>query len=57
MEKKPRVYTMSLARMYPLYVARVERKGRSKAEVDEILRWLTGYTRKRVKMLMQTEIG
>lgn len=40
---KPRIYTMSFARVYPLYIAKAERKGRSKTEVDEIIRWLTGY--------------
>jgi hypothetical protein len=34
---------MSFARVYPEYVAKAERKGRTKAEVDEIIRWLTGY--------------
>lgn len=38
-----RIYTMSFASVYPLYVAKAERKGRTKAEVDEIIRWLTGY--------------
>lgn len=38
-----RIYTMSFARVYPEYVRKAERKGRSKAEVDEIIRWLTGY--------------
>ncbi|MDX1985215.1 MAG: DUF2200 domain-containing protein [Candidatus Obscuribacter sp.] len=41
---KHRIYSMSFARVYPLYVAKAERKGRSKAEVDEIIRWLTGYS-------------
>lgn len=41
--KKHRIYTMSFARVYPLYVAKAERKGRTRAEVDEIIRWLTGY--------------
>ena len=40
---KHRIYTMSFARVYPEYVAKAERKGRTKAEVDEIIRWLTGY--------------
>jgi hypothetical protein len=44
--KKHPVYAMSVARVYPLYVAKAERKGRTKAEVDEIIRWLTGYSRK-----------
>jgi hypothetical protein len=38
-----RIYTTSVASVYPHYVAKAERKGRTKAEVDEILRWLTGY--------------
>ncbi len=42
-ETKHRIYTTSFASVYPLYVAKAERKGRTQAEVDEILRWLTGY--------------
>ena len=38
-----RIYTTSVASVYPHYVAKAERKGRTKAEVDEIVRWLTGY--------------
>lgn len=45
-EKKHRIYTMSFASVYPLYVTRAERKGRTKKEVDEIIRWLMGYTQK-----------
>ena len=41
-----RIYAMSFASVYPHYVAKAERKGRTKAEVDEIVRWLTGYTQK-----------
>lgn len=41
---KHRIYTMSFASVYPLYVAKAERKGRTKAEVDKIIYWLTGYT-------------
>ncbi len=41
---KHRIYTMSVASVYPLYISKAERKGRTKAEVDEIIRWLTGYT-------------
>ena len=40
---KPRVYAMSFASVYPLYVAKAEKKGRTRAEVDRIIRWLTGY--------------
>jgi len=42
----PRIYAMSFASVYPLYVAKAERKGRTKAEVDKIIRWLTGYSQK-----------
>jgi len=37
---------MSFASVYPLYIAKAERKGRTKKEVDEIIRWLTGYSQK-----------
>jgi hypothetical protein len=37
---------MSFASVYPLYVAKAEKKGRTKTEVDEIIRWLTGYSQK-----------
>lgn len=37
---------MSFASVYPLYIAKAEKKGRTKAEVDEIICWLTGYTKK-----------
>jgi hypothetical protein len=42
-EMKHRIFTTSVASVYPHYVAKAERKGRTRAEVDEILRWLTGY--------------
>lgn len=45
-KKKQRIYTMSVASVYPFYVAKAERKGRTKAEVDEIICWLTGYSQK-----------
>src|SRR3546814_12558201 len=42
---KHRIYTTSFASVYPLYVAKAERKGRSRDEVDRIICWLTGYDR------------
>ena len=45
-ETKHRVYAYSFASIYPLYVTKAEKKGRTKAEVDKVLRWLTGYTQK-----------
>lgn len=43
---KHRIYSVSVASVYPHYVAKAEKKGRTKAEVDEIIRWLTGYSQK-----------
>jgi hypothetical protein len=44
MDKKPRIYTISFGSVYPLYVQKAANKGRTKEEVDEIIRWLTGYS-------------
>lgn len=44
-----RIYGMSFASVYPLYVAKAEKKGRTKDEVDKVIRWLTGYTQKRLE--------
>ncbi len=41
--KKPRIFGMSFASVYPLYIQKAEKKGRTQAEVDEIITWLTGY--------------
>ena len=41
-----RIYSVSVASVYPYYVAKAERKARTKAEVDQIIRWLTGHTQK-----------
>lgn len=41
---KQKIYNMSVAGVYPLYIAKAEKKGRTKEEVDEIIRWLTGYS-------------
>lgn len=41
---KHRIYSTSVASVYRHYVAKAERKGRTKSEVDEVIRWLTGYT-------------
>lgn len=46
---KHRIYTTSVASVYPHYVAKAERKGRSQSEVDEIIRWLTGYSREQLQ--------
>ncbi len=56
MEKKPRVFTMSFASVYPLYVQKAEKKGRSKEEVDEIIRWLTGYGPKQLQRAIDAKV-
>jgi len=42
-ESNPRIYKMTFASVYPLYITKVQRKGRTKAEVDQVIKWLTGY--------------
>ena len=44
-----RIYAMSFASVYPLYVLKATKKGRTSAEVDTVIRWLTGYTAARLK--------
>ncbi len=46
---------MTFARVYPMYIAKAERKGRTKAEVDEVIRWMTGYTQKGLESQVQKE--
>lgn len=41
--KKQRIFTMPFSSVYPLYIQKAEKKGRTKQEVDEIIFWLTGY--------------
>lgn len=50
---KHRIYTMSFASVYPHYVAKAERKGRTKTEVDEIILWLTGYDQEALEALLE----
>lgn len=44
-----RVYKMSFASIYPHYITKAEKKGRTKEELDEVIRWLTGYTQKQLE--------
>ncbi len=55
-QKKPRVYTMPFASVYPLYVAKAEKKGRTQQEVDEIIAWLTGYTRAALRRVLDSRV-
>jgi hypothetical protein len=52
---KHRIYTTSVASVYPHYVAKAEKKGRTKAEVDEIICWLTGYSKKQLEQQLDEE--
>lgn len=49
-----KIYSMPFARVYPLYLTKVERKGRTQAEVDEVIRWLTGFTQKQLDKHIDT---
>lgn len=53
--KKHRIYTMSFASVYPLYIAKAEKKGRTKKEVAEIIRWLTGYSKKELETQLKKQ--
>jgi hypothetical protein len=44
-----RVYKMAFASVYPQYIRKVEAKGRTKAELDEVIRWLTGYSQEKLE--------
>ena len=50
-----RVYRMSFARVYPLYVAKAKKKGRTKKEVDEVIRWLTGHSQTKLEAHIKKE--
>lgn len=47
-----RVFKISFASVYPHYITKAEKKGRTKAEVDEIIRWLTGYSQKQLEAVI-----
>jgi hypothetical protein len=54
-QTKHRIFTKSFASVYPYYIAKAERKGRTKAEVDEIIRWLTGHTQRSFEAELKKE--
>ena len=55
--KKERLYATSFAKVYPYYIAKAEKKGRTKDEVDGLIRWLTGYTQKQLEKQLEKETG
>lgn len=52
---KHRIYTMSFASVYRLYIIKAEKKGRTKAEVDEIIHWLTGYSQEELESQLEKQ--
>ncbi|MGV3623961.1 MAG: DUF2200 domain-containing protein [Archangium sp.] len=53
--KKHRIYGMAFARVYPAYVQKAEKKGRTVREVNEIIRWLTGYSAPQLKKIISSD--
>lgn len=51
-----RIFTMSFSSVYPLYVKKAEKKGCSLSEVDEIIRWLTDYTKEELQKQLENEV-
>lgn len=49
-----KIYSMAFSRVYPLYITKVEKKGRTKDEVDQVIRWLTGFTQKQLQQQIDT---
>lgn len=56
MPAKHRIFTTSVAKVYPYYVAKAEKKGRTKAEVDAILCWLTGYNQRQLEGQLKKQV-
>ncbi len=52
-----RVYAMIFANVYPLYIAKAEKKGRTKEEVDKIINWLTGYTKAKLESQIKKQVN
>ena len=55
MSAKHRIFTTPVANVYPYYIAKAEKKGRTKAEVDAIICWLTGYTPKQLEKQLKQQ--
>ena len=50
-----RIYTVSVASVYPMYITKVEKKGRTKTDVDAIIRWLTGYSQEELEAQLEKQ--
>ncbi len=55
-EKRPRIYAMSFGSVYPLYVQKAAKKGRTKEEVDAIITWLTGYEGEQLRRVIEDKV-
>ena len=55
MPTKHRIFTTSVAKVYPYYIAKAEKKGRTKAEVDAIICWLTGYSQRHLEQALRKQ--
>ena len=53
---KHKIYSMAFSSVYPHYLAKAEKKDRTKKEVDKIIRWLTGYTQSQLNSLIKKEV-
>lgn len=53
---KEKVFAMPVSRVYPMLIAKAERKGRTRAEVDAVTAWLTGYTPEQIQQAMDTGV-
>lgn len=56
-DKKHKVYSMEFGKIYPCYIAKAEKKGRTKAEINAIICWLTGYTEKQIPEIISKQIS
>lgn len=56
MTAEHRIFGTPVASVYPLYITKLERKGRTKAELDEVIRWLTGYTTAGLAKVLKNDI-
>ena len=57
MENPEKIFAMRFSTVYPLYVQKAERKNRTRAEVDEVIQWLTGYDDQQLKSQLEKEVS
>lgn len=57
MKNQEKIYKLSFTRVYPYYVEKAEKKGRSKEEVDQIICWLTGYSKKELEQILTGDMN